>query len=267
MNLRYLFFLVALSTAGCQTVQTTQSGVVGVDRKQSFMVSSDQMTRSATQAYSQVLQEARKKGQLNADAAQTERVRRIANRLIPATLAFRPDAQSWKWEVNVISSKEVNAWCMPAGKIAVYTGLIDMLKVTDDELAAVMGHEMAHALREHSREQASQQMLRGLGVSIGAAVLGVGQVGQQLTQTLLDVTFNLPHSRTDEIEADRIGVELAARAGFDPHAAVGLWEKMSRVGGSRSPEWLSTHPDPANRMRDLQVYSERVMPLYKQATK
>ena len=255
--------VASLALAGCQTVQTTQSGVVGVDRKQSFVVSSEAMTRSANQAYAQVLQEAQKKGQLNVDQAQTERVRRIANRLVPATAAFRGDAPGWRWEVNVISSNEVNAWCMPGGKIAVYSGLISTLQPTDDELAAVMGHEMAHALREHSREQASQQALQGIGVQIGAALLGVGELGQQLTQTLLDVTFNLPHSRNDETEADRIGVELAARAGYDPRAAVRLWEKMARVGGGRPPKWLATHPDPSDRTRDLQVYSERVLPLYR----
>lgn len=267
MSSKTLTLLAALALAGCQTVQTTQSGLVGVDRKQSFVVSSEAMTRSAGQAYAQVLQAAQKKGQLNADPAQTERVRRIANRLIPASAAFRPDAKGWKWAVNVIASNDVNAWCMPGGKIAVYSGLIDTLKPSDDELAAVMGHEMAHALREHSREQASQQAIQSLGVQLGAALLGVGGLGQQLTQTLLDVTFNLPHSRTDESEADRIGVELAARAGFDPRAAVRLWEKMARIGGSRPPQWLATHPDPANRMRDLQVYSERVLPLYQQAVR
>lgn len=261
-RLSFLLLLAACALAGCQTVNTTQSGIVGVDRKQSFVVSSEAMTRSANQAYAQVLQAAQKKGQLNADPAQTERVRRIAHRLIPATAAFRTDATAWKWEVNVISDPDVNAWCMPGGKIAVYSGLITSLRPTDDELAAVMGHEMAHALREHSREQASQQAVQGLGVQIGAALLGVGELGQQLTQTLLDVTFNLPHSRNDETEADRIGVELAARAGYDPRAAVRLWEKMAKIGGSRPPKWLATHPDPADRTRDLQVYSERVLPLY-----
>jgi predicted Zn-dependent protease len=252
--------------AGCQTVQTTEGGTVGVDRKQHFLVSSEQINESAAQAYQQVLKDAQSKGQLNRDQAQLQRVRAIAQRLIPATGAFRPDAPGWKWEVNVISSDEVNAWCMPGGKIAVYTGLIKELNITDDELAAVMGHEIAHALREHGREQASQQMAQQLGVQIGAALLGVGSLGQQLTQVVLDTTFNLPHSRTDETEADRIGVELAARAGYDPRAAVALWQKMEKVsGGSRPPQWLSTHPDPANRIKDVQEYSQRVLPLYQQA--
>jgi predicted Zn-dependent protease len=257
----------ALALVGCETVQTTQSGVVGVDRKQTMMVSSEAVNQSAVQGYQAVLQDAQKKGQLNRDPAQSQRVRAIAARLVPATAAFRSDAPGWKWEVNVIGSNEVNAWCMPGGKIAVYSGLLQQLNPTDDELATVIGHEIAHALREHSREQMSQQAMQNVGVQIGAAVLGVGQLGQQLAETLLQVTFNLPHSRNDETEADRIGVELAARAGYDPRASVALWQKMGKVGGGRPPQWLSTHPDPANRMNDLQDYANRVLPLYQQAKK
>ena len=257
----------ALVMVGCQTVQTTQSGVVGVDRTQRFIVSSAEVNQSAIQAYQSVLQDAQKKGQLNRDPTQLQRVRTIATRLVPATSAFRQDAPGWKWEVNVITSNEVNAWCMPGGKIAVYSGLIQQLNATDDELAAVIGHEIAHALREHSREQVSHQMGEQLLIGVGAAILGVGQLGQQVAQSILDVTFNLPHSRTDETEADRIGVELAARAAYDPHAAIALWQKMQKVGGGRPPEWLSTHPDPANRQKDLQDYANRVYPLYQQAKK
>jgi predicted Zn-dependent protease len=169
--------------------------------------------------------------------------------------------------VNVITSSEVNAWCMPGGKIAFYTGLIEKLQVTDDEMAAVMGHEIAHALREHGRERASQAVLQSTVLNIGAAILGVGSTAVDLSSTILDITFNLPNSRQDEVEADRIGVELAARAGFDPHAAVSLWQKMGQLGGGRGPAFLSTHPSPENRIKDLQVYSERVMPLYQAARK
>jgi len=172
-------------------------------------------------------------------------VRAIANRLIPSTAAFRSDAPGWKWEVNVITSNEVNAWCMPGGKIAVYTGLINSLKITDDELAAVMGHEIGHALREHGRERASEQMVQQLGVT----VLGVfaGDIGAQLSQTVLDVTLSLPHSRTQETEADRIGVELAARSGYDPRAAVSLWQKMGQAGRGQAAGVAvdaSVRPDP-----------------------
>ena len=251
--------------AGCQSVNTTQPGAVGVDRKQNMVVSSEAVNQGAVKAYAAVLADAQKKGQLNRDAGQLQRVRAIAGRLIPQTGAFRPDAPGWKWEVNVITSKEVNAWCMPGGKIAFYTGLIEQLHATDDEAAAVMGHEIAHALREHGRERASQAMVQGIGISIVGAALGLGGGAQDLTRAVLDVTFNLPNSRTDEQEADRIGVELAARAGYDPRAAVTLWEKMTRLGGSQPPQFLSTHPSHASRISDLKGYAEKVWPLYEAA--
>jgi predicted Zn-dependent protease len=263
--------LALMALAACQTVHTTGGGAVGVERKQSMstLVSSAQMDSSAAKAYGQVLAEARKKDRLNRDPAQTERVRAIANRLIPNTSAFRPDAPRWSWEVNVIASEDVNAWCMPGGKIAFYTGLIDKLKVSDDELAAVMGHEIAHALREHGRERASERMAQQVGLDVLNLVLGARgiQLDKQLTQTVLEVTLSLPHSRTHETEADRIGVELAARSGYDPRAAVSLWEKMGKVGGGKPPQWLSTHPAAETRIRDLQNYSERVMPLYESSRK
>jgi predicted Zn-dependent protease len=165
----------------------------------------------------------------------------------------------------LISSKDANAWCMPGGKIAFYTGLLERLKLNDDEIAAVMGHEIAHALREHARERASQAMAQSIGVAVVAAAVRAPGVATDLTQLVLDVTFNLPNSRTDEIEADRIGVELAARSGYDPRAAVTLWEKMQKMGGGQAPEFLSTHPAHEHRIADLRVYAQRVMPLYEQA--
>jgi predicted Zn-dependent protease len=248
--------------AGCKSVNTTQPGAVGVERRQNMMVSSESINRSAQQAYGQVIAEAQKKGQLNVDAAQVQRVRAIASRLIPETRAFRTDAPKWNWEVNVITSKSVNAWCMPGGKIAFYTGLIEGLKATDDEVAAVMGHEIAHALREHGRERASQAVAQGVGIAVVGAVLRVPGVAQDLTQMVIDLTFNLPNSRTDEVEADRIGVELAARGGYDPRAAVTLWEKMQKESKSQPPQFLSTHPSHATRINDLKGYAAKVMPLY-----
>ena len=257
--------VIALALASCQSVQTTQPGAVGVDRNQRMALSSAEVDKAAAQAYRQTLNEAAKKGILNRNAAQVARVRAIAQRLIPATAAFRADAPRWAWEVSVISSNEVNAWCMPGGKIAVYTGLIDKLKVTDNELAAVMGHEIAHALREHGRERASQQIAQQTVIGIGAALLGIGDAGASLVNVVADVTVGLPYSRGFEVEADRIGVELAARAGYDPRAAVTLWQKMGQAGGSAPPEFLSTHPAPENRARDLTEYAARVMPLYEAA--
>jgi len=270
MKIAAWFCLLAVTAlAACQTVQTTEGGVVGVERRQtmSSLISASQIDQSAAEAYGQVISEAGKKNQLDRDSAQVERVRGVAKRLIPNTAAFRADAPRWNWEVNVITSPEVNAWCMPGGKIAVYSGLLTKLDPTDEELAAVMGHEIAHALREHGRERASEQVAQRLGVSVLSMALGLGDQGAQLTQTLLDVTLSLPHSRTHETEADRIGVELAARSGYDPRAAVSLWQKMGKLGGGKPPEWMSTHPSDQSRTRDLQNYSERVMPLYEAAPK
>ncbi|TMG77688.1 MAG: M48 family metallopeptidase, partial [Betaproteobacteria bacterium] len=195
--MRYVVWIAALalaSLAGCQTVRTTESGLVGIDRKQTMspLVPAEAFNSAAATEYQKVLQEKNKKGQLNRDSAQVERVRRIANRLIPNTSAFRADAPGWAWEVNVISSDEVNAWCMPGGKIAVYTGLLAKLDPTDDELAAVMGHEISHALREHSREQASHRAAQGLLINLVGAATGYGGLVQNLGPAVLDVMFNLP---------------------------------------------------------------------------
>jgi predicted Zn-dependent protease len=268
MSRAALFVLAAVTAlAGCQTVQTTQPGAVGVERKQHMLVSSEQMDQASATAYRKVLEDAKAKGALNKDAAQVERVRRVANRLMPNTGAFRPDAPKWGWEINVLDTPEVNAWCMPGGKIAVYSGLIAKINPSDDELAAVMGHEIAHALREHSREQASQQAAQGLVLGVLGAAAGASDTTQQLSQMLLDVTFNLPHSRQDETEADRIGVELAARSGYDPHAAISLWEKMMKLGGSQPPQMLSTHPSNEARIADLKTYADKVAPLYQASAK
>lgn len=259
--------LVLAALTGCATVQTTDSGTVGVERRQ-FMaasVSPAQLQQVADRQYSEMMSQARAAGALDANAAQVQRVRTITQRLIAQVGAFRPDAASWPWEIHVISSDDVNAWCMPGGKMAIYTGLINRIKPTDDELAAVLGHEMAHALREHSREQLSQQMAAQVGLSVLSAVTGVAAQGD-LGKALTNVMFTLPNSRTHESEADLIGVELAARAGYDPRAAVTLWQKMAALsGGGAPPEFLSTHPSASTRSAELQRNAEKVMPLYEAA--
>lgn len=260
-----LAFLATTALSACQGVQTTQPGDVGVQRQQMMLVSSEEVNRSAVQAYRQEMNKAAKKGALNRNPSQVARVRVIALRLAHASGAFRPDAPKWAWESNVITSKEINAWCMPGGKMAVYTGLIERLTVTDDELAAVMGHEIAHALREHGRERASQAMAQGMALSVLGVVVGASDSSIQLAQVITEVTINLPNSREHEHEADRIGVELAARAGYDPRAAVTLWQKMARASGGGPPQFLSTHPSPESRIRDLQGYAARVMPLYEKS--
>ena len=265
---RWLPLVVAVSIAtGCSTVRTTSGGSVGVDRQQTMLASAAEVNRSADKVYQQTMSEAQAKGRLNHDTAQLARVRAIALRLIPATGAFRSDAPGWRWEVNVLSSKELNAWCMPGGKIAVFSGLIEQLHVTDDELAAVMGHEIAHALREHGREKAGQSAGIGLAAAVGGALLGAyygvdPSLGQNVFSSVGDLAFMRPNSRGMEQEADRIGVELAARAGYDPHAAITLWEKMGRVAGAQPPQWLSTHPSHESRIADLRTYADRVQALY-----
>ena len=255
---------VMLIAAGCASVETTEPGVVGVDRRQSMstFISEEDINKGAAEAYVQVLAEARAKGALNRDPAQTARVRAIAQRIIPQTAAFRDDARNWAWEVNVINVQEINAWCMPGGKIAVYSGILERLQLSDAEVAAVIGHEIAHALREHGRERASRAVTQGIALSVLGAAAGIPQGGVDLAQLALEVTFNLPNSRGQETEADRIGVELAARAGYDPRAAVTLWQKMDKVAQGSPPKWLSTHPPSEDRQRDLAVYAEKVMPLY-----
>jgi predicted Zn-dependent protease len=257
--------LLALVLAACQSGPTTQSGAVGVERQQTMLLSSAEVDRSAAQAYRQEMAAAQRAGRLNRDPQQVARVRRIAARLIAQTGAFRADARGWAWETNVVTSKEVNAWCMPGGKMAVYTGLIDRLRPSDDELAAIMGHEIAHALREHGRERASQAMAAGIGLSIIGAATGMSQGGMDLSSIIVDVTVMKPNSRAFETEADRIGVELAARAGYDPRAAISLWEKMRALGDAQPPQFLSTHPSYDTRIADLRTYAARVMPLYERA--
>lgn len=262
-----LALVVLLGLSGCQTVRTTQSGAIGVERAQrmSPLLSEGDMRRGAAQAYQEVLHEARKKGALNPDPAMTARLRAIGARIVPVTAVFRPEAPGWDWELNVIGSDTVNAWVMPGGKVAVYSGLITRLQLSDDELAAILGHEAAHALREHARERASEQQMASLGIAIGAAVLGAGRTATDTASLVYQLSVGMPNSRAHEREADRIGVELAARAGYDPRAAVTLWQKMQAQGSGRTPTWLSTHPSPGDRVRELQGLADRVMPLYEQA--
>jgi predicted Zn-dependent protease len=274
MNKKIVAVLIAagIVTGGCTPVQTTQSGAVGVQRKQYMLLSEKQVESMSAQSYVQTLRQAESKKTLNTNTAETARVRAIAQRLIPQTTVFRPDAANWKWEINVQESKEVNAYCMAGGKIMVYTGLIDQLKPSDDELAAVMGHEIAHALREHSREQMSEAYAQQIGLVGLAAIVGVTTKDSNNANTTMAlggqvaaVALTLPHSRRDEHEADEIGLELAARAGYNPNAALSLWEKMSKVGGGKPPEFLSTHPSDASRMADIQRLIPTVMPLYEQS--
>lgn len=255
--------MVVLVLAACTSVQTTAPGTVGVDRKQRFstLISEAQLEQGSRQAYSKIIGESETAKTLNPDPKQVKRVRAIAQRLIAVMGVFRKDAADWDWEVNVIESDQINAWAMPGGKMAVYSGIIEKLELTDDELAAIMGHEIAHALREHGRERASTAAGQGIFARVVGVATGL-QLGEQLANMALQVAVGLPNSRTQESEADRIGVELAARAGFDPAAAVTLWQKMAKAaGGQGQPAFLSTHPSPVQRIDELKLVVEQVRPL------
>lgn len=260
----------ALLTA-CAT--TTNSSMSGVERKQFLMLSEAEVESMSSESYISALKEASSKKALNTDSKEVTRVRTISNRLIAQTAVFRNDTSSWKWEVNVEESDQINAYCMPGGKIMVYTGLIDKLKATDDELAAVIGHEIAHALREHGRERMSiaavqNGLLTGLGIVAATSKNGtVATAGVGAAALGANLLFSLPNSREQEREADRIGLELAARAGYNPNAAVTLWQKMSAQSEGAPAEFLSTHPSNENRISDLRSLIPNVMPLYQQAKK
>ncbi len=262
-----LVALIFVGLIGCTTTSTKQ-GTVGIKREQLLLVSPQEMTQGAQIAYQSVLKEAKTKKQLNTNSAMLKRVRRIANRIIPQTAVFRKDAPNWAWEVNVIESDQLNAWCMPGGKIAFYTGIINKLKLTDAEIAAIMGHEIAHALREHGRERASEQTLTQVGLSALSIFTGVQGPALDATALALQVTLALPNSRVHEVEADRMGVELAARAGYNPYAAVNVWRKMEKQSkGGQPPEILSTHPSHSSRIKDLKKYAKKVESLFYQAIK
>lgn len=266
MTSRLLSLLLACLLAACAQVKTTNSGVVGVDRPQYMSYPADKFNQQMSASYNQMMQGAAQKHVLNQNAPMVARVREIARRLIPHTVVFRPDAPGWKWEVNVLTSNELNAFCAAGGKIAFYSGIIERLKLTDDEIAAIMGHEISHALREHGRERASQELGAQLGMAIVGAAFGANQSQLGLAGDISKYVYLLPNSREHETEADRMGVELAARAGYDPRAAISVWHKMQGIDSRQPPQFASTHPSHETRIADLEVYSAKVLPLY-EATK
>ena len=225
----------------------------------------------AQEGYAEILDEANKDGLLNIDAQEVERVRKISFNLIDKTYIFRDDAKDWNWEINVIDSELINAFCMPGGKIVVYSGLINKIDATNDELATVIGHEIAHALREHGRERMSSALVQQVGI-LGFAIYLSNQEGSYLSkQAILQgvalgttLFFALPNSREQEREADDMGLELMAVAGYNPMAAVSLWRKMDAQSKSQPPEFLSTHPSNENRIEDLKIEAKKYEKLYKE---
>ena len=231
------------------------------------LIPAETLEASARQQYRQTLGEADSKGALAPDDyPQLKRLRAIAARLIPYTAQWNPDSRKWKWEVNLIGSKQINAWCMPGGKIAFYTGILDQLQLNDDEVAMIMGHEMAHALREHSRERLAKSKATGMGLSVASQLLGLGQLGD-VAANLGTQLLTLKYGRDDETEADLVGLEIAARGGFKPEASVQLWKKMlgATGGGKGQLSFLSTHPSGNNRIQELEANLPKVAQLYEQA--
>ena len=265
-----LAFALCLPAAAQSRPPSGTDGVaVGERSRVAELVPAEQIERSAAQQYEALLREAASKRALAPpDHPQLRRLRAIADRLIPQATRFNERAPQWKWEVNLIGSKQINAFCMPGGKIAFFTGIIDTLELTDDEIATIMGHEIAHALREHGRERAAKSTI-AQGVTIGASLLsqlmGYGDLGGHLASAGAKLTM-LSFSRDDETEADVVGMDLAARAGYDPRAGVVLWQKMAAASKGQPPQWLSTHPSHDTRIDEIRRNLDRTLPLYAKAT-
>jgi len=240
---------------------------VGPRSKAADLVPADQIERAASQQYGQLVQQARAKNALALSGhPQLVRLNYIAERIRPFCNEWNPRAQGWRWEVNLLGSKELNAFCMPGGKIAFYWGILTQLQLNDDEVAMIMGHETAHALREHARERMGKQSLTQLGIGLGAAILGLGSAGRQLAD-MGGQLLTLKYSRDDETEADLVGLELAARAGYDPGAGLTLWQKMEEASKGAPPQFLSTHPSSPTRMRTIEQNLPKVQPLFERAPK
>ncbi len=247
--------LLAASLLGCEA-----NPVSG--RKQLTIVSEETAQASSAKSYAQTMSEAQQKGKVSTDAALNARVKRITDRLIVQAGNMYAPSKQWKWSVAVLDEPTLNAWCMPGGKMAIYTGIIRKLNLSDDEIGQIMGHEIAHALLGHGRERMSRAMAMQGGLLVGSVVAGRDLTG---LAPIADIALTLPNSREGETEADRYGLELAARAGFDPRAAVRLWEKMSAAGGNGPPQFLSTHPSPDNRIQALNALVPKMMPIYEKA--
>jgi Zn-dependent protease with chaperone function len=231
------------------------------------LVPADELEGAANQQYAQMMAEAdAKKVLLPANHPQVQRLRTIAQRIIPHSPQWNDRARQWKWEVNLIQSAQVNAFCMPGGKIAFYTGILEKLSLTDDETAMIMGHEMAHALREHARARVAKSNATGMGLSVLSQLLGLGQLGD-VAANIGTQLITLKFSREDETEADLVGLELAARSAYRPQASVSLWQKMAANSGGSNASFLSTHPSGPDRIRELEANVPRVQGLYEQARK
>ncbi|WP_235538345.1 M48 family metallopeptidase [Pelomonas sp. Root1444] len=259
--------LAATGAASIMPAWAREGVDVGPKSKFAGFVPAEQLEQAGGQQYAQMMQQAAQQRALAPmDHPQAQRLRFIAQRIIPFSYAWNDRARQWKWEVNLLGSPELNAFCMPGGKIAFYYGILEKLKLEDDEVAAIMGHEVAHALREHARERVGKSTATNVVVELGSALLGLGNLGRYAAGLGAQLV-NLRFSRDDESEADLVGIELAARAGYDPAAAVRLWEKMMTASKGAPPQWLSTHPTNTTRIRDIQANLPKVEGLYARAPK
>ena len=267
---RFIQSFVTVLVSACLLVactSTSRPGVVGVERSQFMMISAAQIDRISASSFEQQAKAAQKKNILITSGPQYERLKTIANRLIPQTAVFRDDTHAWNWGLQLIDSPMVNATCAPGGRITFYSGIINKLNLTDNEIAAIMGHEIAHAVREHGRERVSQALAQNVFSNVALATAGPGSAKSiDAANQIMQYDLVLPNSRQNEKEADAIGLEIAARGGYDPRAAITLWEKMSKESkGKNPPEFLSTHPSNQNRIKELSALMPRVMPLYEAA--
>lgn len=254
-----------LAAAGTLVLPVAAQVEVGSASGMRRLVPAETLEDSAVQQYSQLLAQAKAKRALAPDNhPQLLKLRAIARQIIPYAAQWNSRAAQWRWEVNLIGSKQINAFCMPGGKIAFYTGILDQLKLTDDEIAMVMGHEMAHALREHARSRVAKSQATSIGLSLGAQLLGLGELGN-VAANLGTQLLTLKFSRSDETDADLVGLELAARAGYNPQAAVSLWRKMGEATGNGGIAFLSTHPSGPDRIRELEQNVPKVQGLYQAA--
>ena len=259
------FLLAGAASAAAAALPAAAQVDVGKSSSVRQLVPAAELEKAAAQQYEQMMAEARNQGALMGDGnAQLRRLRGMAERLIPHTEPWNDRSKSWRWEVNLIKSPQINAFCMPGGKIAFYTGILDKLKLSDDESAMIMGHEMAHALREHARARLAKTQATGMGLSVLSQLFGLGDLGN-VAANLGTQLLSLRFSRDDETDADLVGLELAARSAFQPAASVSLWQKMAQVGGSGGPAFLSTHPSGPERIQQLQANVPKVQGLYEQA--
>ncbi|KPF70073.1 peptidase M48 [beta proteobacterium AAP99] len=258
--------LFCTAAFGQQTAPAQPDGVQGVGERSKWtrLVPAAQVEKMGAQQFAQMSADARNKGALlPRDHPQVQRLDAIAKRMLPFAPRWNERARQWPWEVQVFNSPQINAFCMPGGKIGFYTGILDKLKLTDDEVGMIMGHEVAHALREHARERMAKQAGMSLGASAISSLFGLGDLGRLGVDFGANLLAN-KNSREDETEADVVGLDLAARAGFDPRSGVVLWQKMALAAGGSPPQWLSTHPAGENRIAEIKRRLPQVMPLYAQ---